>query len=700
VAAKSASPFTLALFKPVQRFFKSSSMEVSNVEDATGEQSHFMAICSKIFLILTGFFYITNKSSGGKQPDPKNLIYANGFYETQDGKFCFNKNFKKIGDIVLSVFPDHRRHLGVLPYIPLYFSLHDRFQSKTDFDNFLVKNFNKDYICDESSIDFLRDNQNKYPLFEKNFTDIFLENSAHKVMSVIYDTKRLSKSEIKKNLYKFMELTGFPFKKVTDLKKIVVAFNNIKKSPDNEKLVIRQENINTFLSLLSQEDVDLLSKKIEDPIWGSCGEFQFGSLSVANASSRSQYETIKMVRSDRYYEALIFLLDGKMQKVKDPVEHIGAYIQKHALEKKDVLMEQIKKIETKKLSLAVQIVEHDLGDPDLIAFSEEKKASRWGESIFLFQNTLDSNGKNRCSCDPGAFLLFSLTGGKNGENALDDIAVLYTDEAKWTALYSEYLREFKIHKPDCTFNDMDKILSSETIYEKNPELQKQYKYDKKCLYVTKMTHGLMTLDEEDPEKIKKLWTDKVKEEFKCDPDKNMLIRLKGLLNFLRLKSNKKNLTRNIVPLLKEFVKNNFGSNSDDNTIERLFKQKSYDFQDIDPKFYFGIFLDRYVFLRTLQRRPIAPVNSINNFTYLLCQSVFPYIDAQNIGEEFVKTIGLSDADSEAFIKAVKTGNFDEVERHPSYESFQDRWDDELIQRTEKILKEYDEQNNKISKDIF
>jgi hypothetical protein len=70
VAAKSASPFTLALFKPVQRFFKSSSMEVSNVEDTTGEQSHFMGTCSKIFLILTGFFYITNKSSGGKHAHP------------------------------------------------------------------------------------------------------------------------------------------------------------------------------------------------------------------------------------------------------------------------------------------------------------------------------------------------------------------------------------------------------------------------------------------------------------------------------------------------------------------------------------------------------------------------------------------------------------------------------------------------------
>ena len=41
-------------------------MEISNMGDATGKQSHFMGTGSKIFLILTGFFYITNKSSGGK----------------------------------------------------------------------------------------------------------------------------------------------------------------------------------------------------------------------------------------------------------------------------------------------------------------------------------------------------------------------------------------------------------------------------------------------------------------------------------------------------------------------------------------------------------------------------------------------------------------------------------------------------------
>jgi len=75
-------------------------MEVSNVEDATGEQSHFMAICSKIFLILTGFFYITNKSSGGKEdPSLRDSFYdlsTSGRSSSSKGTHLFSKKNNNI----------------------------------------------------------------------------------------------------------------------------------------------------------------------------------------------------------------------------------------------------------------------------------------------------------------------------------------------------------------------------------------------------------------------------------------------------------------------------------------------------------------------------------------------------------------------------------------------------------------------------
>jgi len=221
------------------------------------------------------FEYADFKKIKSPVPAKKNIYnfpYLYGFREGIDGKFQFNKDFKKFSDILLCLFEPYIPKVKIEEYYPLY----EKFQSTNDFDLFLCKYFHNNptsiHLTDsknDGNLNFIQANKDQYPLFQKTIVDRFLKHDFTSFFTsnigASLPEEYLNKLN-KKNLFGYLELGNKHIKDVVNMDKIISYFNNIKHvfNPNlfkhissfnpNAMFIKREQDLATFASLLPEKD--------------------------------------------------------------------------------------------------------------------------------------------------------------------------------------------------------------------------------------------------------------------------------------------------------------------------------------------------------------------------------------------------------------------------------------------------------------